>query len=146
MRLYCNQIITSTRLNINNQRCLYIGLRNLYNATSRLISSNKYSDIYNKELKNNVPGNICLKSSRIVKGKILDKKYLCTNSINPAAQRPSEKSENNVIRKPNLNVGTIGHVDHGKTTLTAAITKVLSRDNKARFVDYDQIDQVNYNT
>ena len=43
--------------------------------------------------------------------------------------------------KPNLNVGTIGHVDHGKTTLTAAITKVLSKNLQARFVDYDQIDQ-----
>ena len=41
--------------------------------------------------------------------------------------------------KPNVNVGTIGHVDHGKTTLTAAITKVLSREGKSRFIDYDQI-------
>ena len=44
--------------------------------------------------------------------------------------------------KPNVNVGTIGHVDHGKTTLTAAITKVMSQSGNARFVDYDQIDQV----
>ena len=43
--------------------------------------------------------------------------------------------------KPNLNVGTIGHVDHGKTTLTAAITKVLSDEGKAKFVAYDQIDK-----
>jgi elongation factor Tu len=42
--------------------------------------------------------------------------------------------------KPHLNVGTIGHVDHGKTTLTAAITKVMSLQGKAQFVDYDQID------
>lgn len=39
-------------------------------------------------------------------------------------------------------MGTIGHVDHGKTTLTAAITKVLSKSGKSRFVGYDQIDQV----
>ena len=45
-------------------------------------------------------------------------------------------------KKPNVNVGTIGHVDHGKTTLTAAITKVLSEAGKSRFVGYDQIDQV----
>lgn len=39
------------------------------------------------------------------------------------------------------NVGTIGHVDHGKTTLTAAITKVLAKDGLASFVSYDQIDR-----
>ena len=43
--------------------------------------------------------------------------------------------------KPHLNIGTIGHVDHGKTTLTAAITKTLSmKSNLVSFVDYDQID------
>jgi elongation factor Tu len=43
--------------------------------------------------------------------------------------------------KPHLNIGTIGHVDHGKTTLTAAITKVLNQKmDKVAFVDYDQID------
>ncbi len=43
--------------------------------------------------------------------------------------------------KPHLNVGTIGHVDHGKTTLTAAITRVLSTQGKAEFTAYDQIDK-----
>jgi elongation factor Tu len=43
--------------------------------------------------------------------------------------------------KPHLNIGTIGHVDHGKTTLTAAITKVLHRTNeKVEFVEFDRID------
>jgi elongation factor Tu len=42
--------------------------------------------------------------------------------------------------KPHVNVGTIGHVDHGKTTLTAAITKVLSQKGMAEFKAYDQID------
>ena len=42
--------------------------------------------------------------------------------------------------KPHVNVGTIGHVDHGKTTLTAAITKVLSLRGAAKFTSYDQID------
>src|SRR5436190_6353308 len=42
--------------------------------------------------------------------------------------------------KPHVNVGTIGHVDHGKTTLTAAITKVLSLRGGAKFTSYDQID------
>jgi elongation factor Tu len=43
--------------------------------------------------------------------------------------------------KPHVNVGTIGHVDHGKTTLTAAITKVLSESGGATFTAYDQIDK-----
>ena len=43
--------------------------------------------------------------------------------------------------KPHVNVGTIGHVDHGKTTLTAAITKVLSETGGAEFTAYDQIDK-----
>ena len=43
--------------------------------------------------------------------------------------------------KPNLNVGTIGHVDHGKTTLTAALTKVQAEKKRARFKDYSEIDQ-----
>ena len=43
--------------------------------------------------------------------------------------------------KPHVNVGTIGHVDHGKTTLTAAITKVLASKGKAQFLAYDQIDK-----
>jgi len=43
--------------------------------------------------------------------------------------------------KPHCNIGTIGHVDHGKTTLTAAITKVLAEAGGAKFVAYDQIDK-----
>jgi elongation factor Tu len=43
--------------------------------------------------------------------------------------------------KPHCNVGTIGHVDHGKTTLTAAITKVLAEKGGAEFMAYDQIDK-----
>ncbi len=43
--------------------------------------------------------------------------------------------------KPHANVGTIGHVDHGKTTLTAAITKILAEAGGAEFIAYDQIDK-----
>jgi len=43
--------------------------------------------------------------------------------------------------KPHANVGTIGHVDHGKTTLTAAITKVLAEAGRATYTSYDQIDK-----
>ena len=43
--------------------------------------------------------------------------------------------------KPHVNIGTIGHVDHGKTTLTAAITKTQASKGKAQFMAYDQIDK-----
>ena len=43
--------------------------------------------------------------------------------------------------KPHANIGTIGHVDHGKTTLTAAITKVLASKGGAEFMDYSMIDK-----
>src|ERR1700761_8396368 len=43
--------------------------------------------------------------------------------------------------KPHCNIGTIGHVDHGKTSLTAAITKVLAKSGGATFTAYDQIDK-----
>ena len=49
-----------------------------------------------------------------------------------------EKFERN---KPHVNIGTIGHVHHGKTTLTAAITKVLSLGGAADFIDYANIDK-----
>ena len=42
--------------------------------------------------------------------------------------------------KPNVNIGTIGHIDHGKTTLTSAITKVLAKEGFAKATDYNQID------
>jgi elongation factor Tu len=44
-------------------------------------------------------------------------------------------------KKPHANVGTIGHIDHGKTTLTAAITKVLAKKGLAQFTPFDQIDK-----
>jgi len=43
--------------------------------------------------------------------------------------------------KPHVNIGTIGHVDHGKTTLTAAITKILAEKGHAKFMAYDEIDK-----
>ncbi len=46
-----------------------------------------------------------------------------------------------VRTKPHVNIGTIGHVDHGKTTLTAAITKVLSTKGQAKYAGYDSIDK-----
>src|SRR5437899_6034820 len=42
-------------------------------------------------------------------------------------------------RKPHVNIGTIGHVDHGKTTLTAALTKVSAEKGLAKFISYDEV-------
>lgn len=53
--------------------------------------------------------------------------------------KPSPSVDANA--KANLNVGTIGHIDHGKTTLTAAITRVLSTKGLAKFVKFDEIDK-----
>src|SRR5947208_1363969 len=65
----------------------------------------------------------------------------------PDSERVDHEAENPMAKqkfernKPHCNVGTIGHVDHGKTTLTAAITKVLSKHNpKITFRSFDSID------
>src|SRR5919204_318633 len=60
---------------------------------------------------------------------------LRTRITPPMAKRVFERT------KPHVNVGTIGHVDHGKTTLTAAITKVLAMKGAAQFRSFDQIDK-----
>ncbi|MDX1632239.1 MAG: GTP-binding protein, partial [Thermoanaerobaculia bacterium] len=43
--------------------------------------------------------------------------------------------------KPHVNIGTIGHVDHGKTTLTAAITRILAEQGLAEYMTFDNIDK-----
>ncbi|XP_049881042.1 elongation factor Tu-like [Pectinophora gossypiella] len=53
----------------------------------------------------------------------------------------STKTDSKFEEKKHCNIGTIGHVDHGKTTLTAAITKVLAKDGLAQYVSYDEIDK-----
>src|SRR3954466_1649228 len=52
----------------------------------------------------------------------------------------AENTTTGKISKPHINIGTIGHVDHGKTTLAAAITKFLAGKGKAKFKDYKDID------
>ena len=60
----------------------------------------------------------------------------------PGARRGYADAPSKFSRtKPHMNIGTIGHVDHGKTTLTAAITKVLAESGGSKFVDYAQIDK-----
>lgn len=57
------------------------------------------------------------------------------------ARVPSYNFAKFVRDRTHLNVGTIGHIDHGKTTLTSAITKVLSKQGSANFIDYGSIDK-----
>ncbi|CAA2970240.1 elongation factor Tu, mitochondrial [Olea europaea subsp. europaea] len=60
----------------------------------------------------------------------------------PSVSNPWWRSMATFTRtKPHVNVGTIGHVDHGKTTLTAAITKVLAEEGKAKAIAFDEIDK-----
>lgn len=70
----------------------------------------------------------------------VNKIYLNANRI--AIERFGSRALSTFIReKPHVNIGTIGHVDHGKTTLTAAITKVLAEANGSEFRDYATIDK-----
>ena len=62
-------------------------------------------------------------------------------SNDPFSLQSSKKTEPLASRKPNLNVGTIGHVDHGKTTLTAAITKVMAMAHGGEVKAFDEIDK-----
>lgn len=64
---------------------------------------------------------------------------LLTQRVNFSSKVAVKKNTDSELK--NCNVGTIGHVDHGKTTLTAAITKILEKDGLAKFVEYDQIDR-----
>src|SRR5690348_97697 len=59
----------------------------------------------------------------------------------PATRQYASESGKFQRGKPHVNIGTIGHVDHGKTTLTAAITKCLATRGQAQFKDYGEIDK-----
>ncbi|KAH6579101.1 hypothetical protein BASA50_010287 [Batrachochytrium salamandrivorans] len=65
-----------------------------------------------------------------------------SSTVSPTISRIARQAMSTYSRdKPHINIGTIGHVDHGKTTLTAAITKVLAKKNGAEFRDYASIDK-----
>lgn len=66
----------------------------------------------------------------------------CTSIVKSVARTFSTEPNNDEFKKTeHVNVGTIGHVDHGKTTLTSAITKVLSKKGLAEEVEYNEIDK-----
>ncbi|MBB5348996.1 translation elongation factor EF-Tu-like GTPase, partial [Desulfoprunum benzoelyticum] len=73
-------------------------------------------------------------------GSILKKKKKYLNIQRPEETRIMSK-EKFQRTKPHVNVGTVGHIDHGKTTLTAAITRVLSTKGMAKFTDFSEIDK-----
>ncbi|KAK9468953.1 P-loop containing nucleoside triphosphate hydrolase protein [Lipomyces arxii] len=72
---------------------------------------------------------------------ILRSAYSVASSVESCAVRTSRGLATFSREKPHVNIGTIGHVDHGKTTLTAAITKVLAEKGYAQFKDYSSIDR-----
>ena len=71
----------------------------------------------------------------------------CVRTILPNERQMIEGGNSKMAKakfertKPHCNIGTIGHVDHGKTTLTAAITKYLAFQGKAQFEEYASIDK-----
>eukprot|EP00245_Coleochaete_scutata_P005281 TRINITY_DN18724_c0_g1_i1.p1 TRINITY_DN18724_c0_g1~~TRINITY_DN18724_c0_g1_i1.p1 ORF type:complete len:460 (-),score=101.90 TRINITY_DN18724_c0_g1_i1:354-1733(-) len=75
--------------------------------------------------------------------------HACSNKFSSPSSWPLQERVGELRRsmatftrtKPHLNVGTIGHVDHGKTTLTAAITRVLSEEGKAKAIAFNEIDK-----
>lgn len=67
--------------------------------------------------------------------------HVCSLKTSSSALAEAKSKTSFKRTKPHLNIGTIGHVDHGKTTLTAAITKVLSEAGGAKFHKYDEIDK-----
>ena len=101
-------------------------LSNIMKNTSRLLSTTSLSswDAYNRKL-------------RVSHHSIITHHFLSSRNISISATRFKEIFQRD---KPHLNIGTIGHVDHGKTTLTAAITKVLAEKKLAKYKDYASID------
>jgi GTPase len=67
--------------------------------------------------------------------------YLYVRPVKALTLVQAQLSSTYVRNKPHVNIGTIGHVDHGKTTLTAAITKILSEQGKAKLMSYEDIDR-----
>ena len=67
--------------------------------------------------------------------------YLYVRPVKALTRVQAQLSSTYVRNKPHVNIGTIGHVDHGKTTLTAAITKILSEQGKAKLMSYEDIDR-----
>jgi elongation factor Tu len=89
-----------------------------------------------------VPESIALEIVARVRGEWTQPFLQSRTSAEPSKESGSPMAKARFERtKPHVNVGTIGHIDHGKTTLTAAITKVLADKKLASFIPFDQIDK-----
>ena len=138
MKIDCYRLISSIN-NVRNHHKLFRNKLKVQDVATRSnLSSSTVSDLKTTELSKDITFYRTLLQNATINN-LYERKLHCNCNTRNAQTQPSENT--NLI-KPNLNVGTIGHVDHGKTTLTAAITKVLSKNNRAKFVAYDQIDQV----
>ena len=138
MKLDCYRLISSIH-NVKYHHKLFGNKLKVQDVSIRSnLTSSTTSDLKSTELSKNIT---CYRTflQNATINKLCERMLHCNYTTRNAQTQPSE---NKNLIKPNLNVGTIGHVDHGKTTLTAAITKVLSKNNRAKFVAYDQIDQV----
>lgn len=87
--------------------------------------------------------NLKLQYARLGIAKKVLQQQQCGFASRGKADENADDDEDELLKRPDnhCNVGTIGHVDHGKTTLTAAITKVLAKDGAAKYVSYDEIDK-----
>lgn len=111
---------------LSNKRCLLCASSNFIHLkvqNERHLSLHTHKSRHNLSLIEKNLNGISLK---------IDHRTFSTNS---------RKDGNDTKVSTNVNVGTIGHVDHGKTTLTSAITKVLSKKGLAECVDYNEIDK-----
>lgn len=104
-------IQSTSRYSFNTRIFQYLQIRQIYKATHNL----------------NYFGNCSC----------IDQQNKRLNNVNKRLSSTSSSSKDG----EHCNIGTIGHVDHGKTTLTAAITKVLAKTGNAKYVSYDEIDK-----
>lgn len=114
---------------LNTQLCIHF----CRSCRSRSISSNAENKLFRTVSSYNSVNGHNLSVGHSKNQQSIVKSLFRTFSTEP------KKSEEK--KSEHVNVGTIGHVDHGKTTLTSAITKVLSKKGMAEVVEYDEIDK-----
>ncbi|KAF0500673.1 Elongation factor Tu [Gigaspora margarita] len=112
-----------------SKRCLNSSARRLLGVTNPVLNSSKLKFRFSSEVSSRFHLSPGVSSLR---------KIIFPNNFTRTYATEATKFQR---VKPHVNIGTIGHVDHGKTTLTAAITKCLASKGKAKFKDYGEIDK-----